>query len=295
MKSRMDAAAGPLVRARHDLDRGRPDRALAALEQVTGDELETRDFWALRARALYGLRRWEPARDAAERGLELNPGDFQMLDVLALAQLETGKKKRARATIEHALELYPDQAVLHAHRGLILARSANRSFRVASYKQARAAVDEALRLDPHCDAALRVRAQVAALSGDPRAREYSAELLSYDPEDDHAHLIAGSALARRGELAAGLEHYVEAARLDPGDARTAWVGRRSKILQGPLGAPLLFADRLTRGHFRFAWILVVIASFHAHQPLLTGAVLLFWGYLWAVHIYVRVRTGKEPR
>src|SRR5919198_3334738 len=212
MKIRMDAAAGPIVRARHDLDRGRPDRALAALEQVTGEELETRDFWALRARALYELRRWDDARDVAKRGLELKPGDFQLLDVLALAQLETGKKKRARATIEHALELYPEQAVLHAHRALILARSANRSFRIASYKRARAAVDEALRLDPHCDAALRVRAQVAALSGDPRAREYSAELLSYDPEDDHAHLIAGSALARRGELAAGLEHYVQAGR-----------------------------------------------------------------------------------
>src|SRR5207253_3728892 len=157
----MDAAAGPLVRARHDLDRDRPDRALDALSKVTEPELETYEFWTLRARALYRLRRWEEALEAAQTGLERRPDDFQLLDVLALAHLESGHKKQARTTIEHALELYPDQAVLHAHRALILARMKPRSFRLAAYKDARAAVDEALRLDPHSDAALRVRAQVA--------------------------------------------------------------------------------------------------------------------------------------
>src|SRR5436305_128336 len=41
----MDATASPLGLARHDLDRDRPDRALAALSKVTGDELETYEFW----------------------------------------------------------------------------------------------------------------------------------------------------------------------------------------------------------------------------------------------------------
>src|SRR5919204_2056962 len=191
MKGGMDAAAGPLVRARHDLDRGRPDRALAALEHVTGPELETREFWALRARSLYQLRRWDDAIAAAENGLGISPDNFQLLDVLALAQLERGRRKRARATIEHALELYPDEAILHAHRALILLRMSQRTFRLTSYKKARAAADEAVRLDPFCDEALRVRAQIAAVSGDRRADEYAAELLAHDPEDEYAHVIRG--------------------------------------------------------------------------------------------------------
>jgi tetratricopeptide (TPR) repeat protein len=287
--------AGPLVRARHDLDRGRPDRALEALAKVTGAELETKDFWALRARALYRLRRWDEAIEAAKTGLELSPEGFQLLDVLALAQLERGQKKRARATIKHALEGYPDQAILHAHHALILMRMARRPFRLALYKKARGAVEEALRLDPLCEAALRVRAQIATLSGDRRASEYAAELLSFDPEDDRAHVIAGSAHARRGDVAMGLDHYLEAARLDPSDPHTAWIGRRARVLQGRFAAPLLLAERLTRGHFRIVWIAVAWVTLLLHQPLLTVGVLAFWAYGWAVHIYLRMRVGKAPK
>src|SRR5436190_13495673 len=116
----MDAAAGPLVRARHDLARGRPDRALAALEQVTGAELESEEFWALRAAALYDAGSAEAALEAAQKGLVHDPADFALLDILALAQLASGRKKDARATIDSALLLYPDSAELQAHRALIL-------------------------------------------------------------------------------------------------------------------------------------------------------------------------------
>jgi hypothetical protein len=52
----MEPAEGPLVLARHELARDRPDRALEALARVTGPELETYDFWSLRACALCALR-----------------------------------------------------------------------------------------------------------------------------------------------------------------------------------------------------------------------------------------------
>jgi tetratricopeptide (TPR) repeat protein len=290
----MDAAAGPFVRARHDLARGRPDRALDALSNLTGADLDDHTFWSLRAAALYDLRRWNEATEAAQEGLARAPGDYELLDVLALAQLEGGDAKRALATVESALTVYPDDATLHAHRALIVARTKPKAFRLMSYKKARAAVDQALRLDPTCEAALRVRAHIATASGDPRATEYGAEVLALDPESERAHLLAGNALAKRGELATGLRHYVEAARLDPSNPRLAWIGRRSRVLQGPLGAPLLLADRLTRGHFRFVWFVVIYASFRAHQPVLTVAVLVFWAYIWAVHFYLRFRFGKEP-
>jgi tetratricopeptide (TPR) repeat protein len=294
MKTGMDAAAGPLVRARHDLARGRPDRALAALENVTGLELESEEFWSLRAAALYDVGDAGAAVLAAQKGLEHDPSDFVLLDVLALSQLAAGHKKDARATIDAALLIYPESATLHAHRALILARSAEKSFRLASYKKARAAVDEALRLDPDCEAALRARAQVAALSGDPRAEVYAADLLAHDPEDEHAHVISGVAHARRGNVHAGLDHYLEAARLDPSDPKLAWLGRKSRILQSPFVAPVLWFERVTHGRVRFAWVFVMIAVRLSHQPVLIAAALLFWVYMWVVHFYVRARAGRSP-
>lgn len=288
-------AAGPLVLARHDLARGRPDQALAALERVTGPELESEEFWSLRARALYGLRRWDDAIETAQNGLERNPDDFELLDVLALAQLEGGKKKRALATVDTALARYPESAVLHAHRGLILARSARKSFRLASYRKARAAVDEALRLDPHSPAALRVRALIAGLSRDPRASDYGTEVLSQDPDDERAHVVAGVARARRGDIAGAARHYVEAARLDPSDAQLAWVGRRGRAWQGRFVAPMRLAHRLTRGRLQVVWVFVVLVSFGLHQPWLTAAVLVFWAYTWAVTLYLRMRAGNKPK
>jgi tetratricopeptide (TPR) repeat protein len=291
----VDIAAGPLALARHDLNRGRPDRALEALEGVRGDEIEEREFWALRAHALYDLRRWKEAVVAARSGLERAPGDLELLDVLALGQLESGKRRDALATIELALAVHPEHAGLHAHRGLILARSAKRAFRLQRYDKARVAVDEALRLDPHNDAAVRVRAQIAMLSRDPHAAEYSRQLLAADPEDEHAHIVTGSALAGRGDLMGGLQHYVEAARLDPSNARLAWLGRRSRIMQGRLAAPLRYAHQVTGGRLRFVWVIVVLASLQVHEPILTAAVFGFWAYTWAVHLYVHLRVGKKPK
>src|SRR5919201_819304 len=111
---RMDAAAGPLVRARHDLDRGRPDRALAALEHVTGYELETAEFWRVRAAASYRLQRYREAVEAARRGLEQAPDDLHLLEVLALASSELRQKSDAVAAIDAAIALYPNEPVLRA-------------------------------------------------------------------------------------------------------------------------------------------------------------------------------------
>ena len=291
----MDAAARPLTLARHDLSRRRPDRALAALARVTGAELEEPEFWLLRTQALFELGRWDDAVDAVRAGLEREPADVDLLDLLALAELERGRKRQALKTIDAAIALQPELADLHAHRALILARSAQKSFRLATYKKARAAVDDALRLDPDSEDALRARAQIAMLSGDRRASEYAAELLTLDPEDEHAHLVIGAARAQRGDLSAALQHYDEAARLDPSDPELAWLGHHSRILQGWFAAPMLFAHRLTRGYFSLVWVLVALVSFRADQPLLSALVFGFWAYTWGFYFYHRARVGKAPK
>jgi tetratricopeptide (TPR) repeat protein len=203
----MDAAAGPLVLARHELSRGRPDRVLTSLEKVTGAELDTYEFWSVRASSLLWLQRWDDAVVAARRGLEHELDSVELLDVLALAYSELRNKARALEAIETALSLYPDAAVLHAHKALILARNAQNAIGFASYRRARAAAEEAMRLDRHSVAAIQARAHVALVSGERRAHEFGARLLSLDPESEDAHLILGSALTNRGRVTEGLDHY----------------------------------------------------------------------------------------
>jgi tetratricopeptide (TPR) repeat protein len=290
----MEAAAGPLVLAWHHFERGAPERALAALETVTGVELETSEFWVLRACALFDLGRWDEAIEAAQEGLERDAEDLVLFEVLALAQLESGRKKQARATVDAALQLHPDSADLHAHRALILARSAQKPFRLARYDKARAALEQAARLDPHSPAVVRVRAQVAVLSGDPRADEYAAELLALEAEDGQAHLIQGSVKARRGEVEGALGHWEEAARLDPANPLLAYMGRRSRALRQPIFAPLLFFERISGGHVRIAWAVVALATVRLHILILSVAVFSFWIYMWVAHAYLQRQAGKEP-
>src|SRR6266571_8176617 len=116
----MDAALGPLILARHQLERGRPDLALAALDGVTSGEVETLEFWWLRADTLLRLRLWAGARDAARSGLDRAPNDVHLLEVLALAYSGLGKKKEALTAIEAALGLHPEDPGLHAQKAFLL-------------------------------------------------------------------------------------------------------------------------------------------------------------------------------
>lgn len=286
-------AESPLALARHYLEIGNAKRALAQLEKVP-EAVDNPDFWVVRAEALYELNRFAEASEAAQQGLEHDPEDFNLLDLLAIAELERGREKEAMVAIDAALELHPDSAELHAHRALILARRKRKSFRLQSFKQAHAALHEALRLDPRSEDVLRARAQVAALSGDPLAPRYAAELLALEPDDEQAHALTGTALANRGDVLPALRHFEEAARLDPSDPKLAWAGRYARELRRPFFAPALFLERITRGHVRVGWFIIAFPTLRLHIVWLSALVFTFWVYMWAVHIYLRRRFGKEP-
>jgi tetratricopeptide (TPR) repeat protein len=229
----MDAAPDPLVLARHELSRGRPDRAFTSLEKVTGAELDSHEFWSVRGSSLLRLHRWDDAVAAARAGLEHEPDSVELLEVLALAYSELRDKAQALEAIETAISLYPDAAVLHAHKALILARNAQNAIGFASYRRARAAAEQALRLDPNSVAAIQARAHVALLSGERRAHKFGARLLSLDPESEDAHLILGSALTNRGRVSEGRDHYFAAARLDPQNLDAAHLAHRTRALRHP--------------------------------------------------------------
>jgi tetratricopeptide (TPR) repeat protein len=128
----MEGAAGLLVLARHELSRRRPDRALAALDKVGRAELDSHEFWSVRASSLLRLHRWDDAVVAARAGLEREPENVELLDVVALAYSELRNKAQALEAIETAISLDPDAAVLHAHKALILARNAPNAIGFAS-------------------------------------------------------------------------------------------------------------------------------------------------------------------
>jgi tetratricopeptide (TPR) repeat protein len=87
-------------------------------------------------------------------------------------------------------------------------------------------------------AAIQARAQVALLSGERRAHKFGVRLLSLDPEREDAHLILGNALTNRGRVTEGLDHYFEAARLDPEDPEAARLAYGSRALNHPAAVVL---------------------------------------------------------
>jgi len=245
----------------------------------------------MRAHALYQLRRWDDAVETARAGLSRHPHDVTLLDRLALSELEAGRPARAEAAFDEALQLEPQNLFLLSHFAFLLARTKR-------YDEARAAVAKALEVAPESAVVLRTRAQVAVLSQDPRADEYSRDLLSLEPDAEDVHLLSGTAAARARRIDDALDHYVEAARLNPGDARIAWVGRRSRALRHPLAAPLRLFWKLGPRRVQIGLILVLAAAGAAGLPghAILGIVsFLVIGYLVAARSLLRVRFGKRPR
>ena len=95
-----------------------------------------------------------------------------------------------------------------------------------------------------------------------------------------------------------LDHYVEAARLDPGNDGAAWVGRRSRALQHPLAAPLRLFWKLGPRRVQVGLLLLFAAAGAAGLPghtLLGLLGLVLIAYLIAVRGVLRLRFGRRPR
>ena len=175
--------------ARHLLSIGRSKAALDALARASSDEIESAEYWKVRAGALSDLGRYEASRDTARRGLERNPEDIGLLEAYAVAELNMGITGIALKVLEEALELSPGNPILLAHRAWAFALRED-------FAEAEAAVEEALRVAPERQHVLQTRAQIACLANDRRAKEYIDDLLRSDPNDPVAHVLVPQLLAR---------------------------------------------------------------------------------------------------
>src|SRR5881409_2698008 len=94
-----------LALARHYLEIENPKRALEALERSHADELESPEFWELRADALLRLGRYGEGARAAREGLARDPDEIVLLDLLCLCELNLDNLSSAEQALDRALEL----------------------------------------------------------------------------------------------------------------------------------------------------------------------------------------------
>lgn len=215
--------------ARHYSDIGQPQRVLDALDGT--EAFESAEGWMLRGEALYQLDRYREGAEAARRGLELDPEDIGLLDVLALNLMELGDLAGAERALLSALEEWPENEVLLCHYALACAQDGQK-------EKAEQLVERAERLAPGSVDVLRTRAQVAYFSGDRRkTKRYAEELLAVEPEDRVGHMLRGNLLVE-GNVYESLRHHEEAVRLDPSDRELAGVVRHNRTLTHWLQWPI---------------------------------------------------------
>ncbi len=261
-----EARLGPIGLARHYAAIGQPARVLEALERV--ESIDEPEVWALRGEALYQVDRYEDGAEAARRGLEREPGDPVLLDVLALNLIELGDLGDAERALLGALDHWPEDVTLLCHYAFACARG-------GQFEKAARLVERAASLEPENVDVLRSRAQVAQLAGDRRARQYIDELLAVEPDDRVGHMLRANLLVGRSDIHGAVRHFEHATRLDPTDHDTAHVTRFNRTLThwsqwplypiqrfGPLkvwGAYLLFfLVASATGVIEYLWPVIVV-------------------------------------
>ena len=263
------SAADRLAIARRYLEIGNPKRALAEVEKG-GADFENSKFWAIRAEALFDLKRWREAGEAARRGLEIEPHSIMLLDILAICQLNLGKKKEAEKRVRAALELAPQHPTLLAHHAVILAKSKR-------FDEAQSALDEASRLAPESTDVVMARAQVTSMRGDRRrAGESADQLLQLEPDSDLSHLTRGAVDMRSARFKHAVRHFEEAARLNPDKPGVRDALREARVGANPLLAPVRPVWRFGRMRSWLVYITIASALAFAHLYSLRYAIAGVW-------------------
>jgi tetratricopeptide (TPR) repeat protein len=159
---------------------GDPERIV----QVAGTLLERRPqdavTLAVMTGALIELRRLDEARDAAARGLEIDPRSTTLLCLLAQTDMTAGRNADALTTIDRAIAIDPRDATAHDIRGRVLYLSERMD-------EAIVALRRALELQPDRHSARLALAVILAQQGDrDGAIAELRELLARDPSNAEA-------------------------------------------------------------------------------------------------------------
>jgi tetratricopeptide (TPR) repeat protein len=136
-----------VVRARHRLSNGQPEKALEDLETIQGLHSTDHDVVELKARAWSRLEKYEEADKALGALINEKPRDADLLSLLAEVKLQRSEPSEAEQLVDRALALKPNFARALYVRGL--AQEA-----LGEGDRAKDNHLEALRSDPHFGPAL---------------------------------------------------------------------------------------------------------------------------------------------
>lgn len=196
-----------------------------------------------RAQVLIDLERWTQAGDELRRELTERPGNPLAHRLLALCLACQDSLSEARAEVEEAIRLQPDSDHAHQILGWILVKQRR-------YPEAEKAYREAIRLNPQGSHHFFMLSNLCALTGEWSASENIAReglrinpddvncanalavalvekkelkeaqavldaAIAQDPENSGSHVNRGWFYMRQFNIAKSLEHFHEAARIDP--------------------------------------------------------------------------------
>lgn len=89
------------------------ERALAALDRLTGESQYSADALLLRGLALRTMERHRDALEPLQLAVQLDPENVDIYLALAWCYKRTDHLKKAIESLENALEVDPDAAILH--------------------------------------------------------------------------------------------------------------------------------------------------------------------------------------
>jgi Flp pilus assembly protein TadD len=240
-----EAAASALAQAEALLDLGRAVDAEPLLRSALADEPGDAEILGLLARSLIEQGRPKEAVADARQAVAADPTSSTDYYYLGVALSGAGDHDAAREAIEGAVQLEPLWSPYHEALGAIL-------LTLDRPAEALDAAERARSLDPgNARAATLHAAALAELGRVGEAEDAIADALRLDPESDGAHHTAGFIHLRRGGSKEAVARYREALRLDPTDEHTrdglAIAIKARNPLYGQLVRFSLWESRLPRG------------------------------------------------
>jgi tetratricopeptide (TPR) repeat protein/predicted Ser/Thr protein kinase len=188
-------------------------RALALLDAAAGDGEPSARLLALRALARQRADGYAAAEADVAAALERDPECA--LAHFAHAWSVIGDDAAAQAAVERAIELDPDDPQFHHLHGNLIYGRQDLDFEQRT-RQALAAFDRALALDPQLEKTIERRASVLVWSEDyAAAAEGFSDLIELRPDDHEPWAQRAGVRRRAGDDEGALADYDRALALDP--------------------------------------------------------------------------------
>lgn len=215
----MTEVAAKLGRADLLLGAGRFDEAVAIIAPVVAAEPENTRAWALLAQAQLGAGRPAEGLSAASRAIALDPALAWPHRLRSIALRRTGSGLDAVEAALEACRLEPGHWMNHFNlaQAALSATGYVGPGGLSSLRLAQHASTAARELAPNEPSVHYVCGQVSRVAGDKQAaRAHFERTLALDPEHSSAINELGRLKLESGQSAAAAEHFIQAARIEPG-------------------------------------------------------------------------------